>query len=286
MCAGSSLPVPSAGPLGRFLISGGAMCSHAVHGRQDTPARRADRPRAGARGVYHQCVAGDRALDVFHPLTAEWFARAFADPTDAQRAGWPPIAAGEHTLLLAPTGSGKTLAAFLWALDRIMAARLAGSGARSGALHLAAQGAQLRRRAQPRGSAGGPARRGRAGRACPAGDHGRGPHRRHPAARTRAHAAPPARRADHDAREPVADADLPGALGARRRADGDRRRDPLDRRHQARGTPGALARAARVARRRPGRRPAAHRALGDPAPARRRSRAFSAARTPRERCGR
>jgi len=72
-------------------------------------------------------VAGDHALDVFHPLTAEWFARAFADPTDAQRAGWPPIAAGGHTLLLAPTGSGKTLAAFLWALDRIMAARLAGA---------------------------------------------------------------------------------------------------------------------------------------------------------------
>ncbi len=71
-------------------------------------------------------MAADPALDDFHALTAEWFARAFAAPTDVQRAGWPAIASGDHTLLLAPTGSGKTLAAFLWALDRIMAARLAG----------------------------------------------------------------------------------------------------------------------------------------------------------------
>src|SRR2546422_1670448 len=33
--------------------------------------------------------------------------------------GWPAIASGGHTLILAPTGSGKTLAAFLWALDRL-----------------------------------------------------------------------------------------------------------------------------------------------------------------------
>jgi len=72
-------------------------------------------------------VVRDPALDAFHPLTREWFARAFAAPTAAQRAGWPAIAAGEHTLILAPTGSGKTLAAFLWALDRIMAAQIAGA---------------------------------------------------------------------------------------------------------------------------------------------------------------
>ncbi|MEP6625368.1 MAG: DEAD/DEAH box helicase, partial [Acidimicrobiia bacterium] len=40
-------------------------------------------------------------------------------PTDAQAQGWPAIAAGDHTLILAPTGSGKTLAAFLWAIDRL-----------------------------------------------------------------------------------------------------------------------------------------------------------------------
>ncbi len=33
--------------------------------------------------------------------------------------GWPAIADGDHTLLLAPTGSGKTLAAFMWAIDRL-----------------------------------------------------------------------------------------------------------------------------------------------------------------------
>ena len=39
------------------------------------------------------------------------------DPTPAQRLGWPAIAAGRNTLIVAPTGSGKTLAAFLAALD-------------------------------------------------------------------------------------------------------------------------------------------------------------------------
>ena len=34
--------------------------------------------------------------------------------------GWPAIARGDSTLILAPTGSGKTLAAFLWCLDRLM----------------------------------------------------------------------------------------------------------------------------------------------------------------------
>src|SRR5581483_11532541 len=34
--------------------------------------------------------------------------------------GWPAIARGDSTLILAPTGSGKTLAAFLWCLNRLM----------------------------------------------------------------------------------------------------------------------------------------------------------------------
>ena len=58
-------------------------------------------------------------LDLFSPAVAGWFAQAFDRPTPAQRKGWPAIAAGEHTLILAPTGSGKTLAAFLWAIDRL-----------------------------------------------------------------------------------------------------------------------------------------------------------------------
>lgn len=56
----------------------------------------------------------------FHPPVRKWFETAFAVPTRAQRLGWPAIARGDSTLILAPTGSGKTLAAFLWCLNRLM----------------------------------------------------------------------------------------------------------------------------------------------------------------------
>ena len=56
---------------------------------------------------------------LFGPATTRWFSESFPAPTRAQREAWPRIAAGEHTLVLAPTGSGKTLAAFLWAVDRL-----------------------------------------------------------------------------------------------------------------------------------------------------------------------
>ncbi len=62
------------------------------------------------------------ALDRFTAPVRAWFETSFAAPTDAQTKGWPAIANGDHTLLLAPTGSGKTLAAFLWAIDRLGAA--------------------------------------------------------------------------------------------------------------------------------------------------------------------
>src|SRR4051812_44767414 len=58
-------------------------------------------------------------LDRFSAPVQAWFSTSFAAPTDAQAQGWPAIANGDHTLLLAPTGSGKTLAAFLWAIDRL-----------------------------------------------------------------------------------------------------------------------------------------------------------------------
>jgi len=61
------------------------------------------------------------SLDRFSPPVRAWFDATFAAPTPAQEHGWPAIAEGSHTLILAPTGSGKTLAAFLWALDRLTA---------------------------------------------------------------------------------------------------------------------------------------------------------------------
>ncbi|MEZ4251737.1 MAG: DEAD/DEAH box helicase [Polyangiales bacterium] len=51
--------------------------------------------------------------------TRAWFEASFEAPTLAQKKGWPAIASGASTLLLAPTGSGKTLSAFLVAIDRL-----------------------------------------------------------------------------------------------------------------------------------------------------------------------
>jgi len=65
-------------------------------------------------------VARSDVLQLFHPAVRQWFAGAFAAPTRPQQLGWPAIARGESTLILAPTGSGKTLAAFLWCLNRLM----------------------------------------------------------------------------------------------------------------------------------------------------------------------
>ena len=59
-------------------------------------------------------------LDLFHGAVADWFQASFPAPTPPQAQGWPAIARGESTLILAPTGSGKTLAAFLWAINRMM----------------------------------------------------------------------------------------------------------------------------------------------------------------------
>ncbi len=62
----------------------------------------------------------DDPLAPFSPAVAEWFRTTFGAPTPAQAQGWPAIASGDHTLILAPTGSGKTLASFLWGLDRLV----------------------------------------------------------------------------------------------------------------------------------------------------------------------
>lgn len=70
----------------------------------------------------HSPTSTGDALDGFHPVTAAWFRATFAAPTAPQQMGWPAIARGDSTLILAPTGTGKTLTAFLWCLDQLMLA--------------------------------------------------------------------------------------------------------------------------------------------------------------------
>src|SRR5205814_9294175 len=56
----------------------------------------------------------------FHPLVRDWFRETLGAPSAPQQQGWPVIAQGEHTLILAPTGTGKTLAVFLWELNALI----------------------------------------------------------------------------------------------------------------------------------------------------------------------
>ena len=74
--------------------------------------------RAKARNLGDTQATAD-PLALFHPITAAWFRSVFGAPTAPQREGWPAIARGESTLILAPTGTGKTLTAFLWCIDRL-----------------------------------------------------------------------------------------------------------------------------------------------------------------------
>jgi ATP-dependent helicase Lhr and Lhr-like helicase len=73
-----------------------------------------------ATTLQDSAAAGEAALALFHPITAKWFRAVFDAPTAPQAEGWPAIARGESTLILAPTGTGKTLTAFLWCLDKLM----------------------------------------------------------------------------------------------------------------------------------------------------------------------
>ncbi|HET9454142.1 MAG TPA: DEAD/DEAH box helicase, partial [Gemmatimonadaceae bacterium] len=56
----------------------------------------------------------------FHPRVRDWFRETVGAPSAPQRQGWPVIARGDHTLILAPTGTGKTFAAFLWELNALI----------------------------------------------------------------------------------------------------------------------------------------------------------------------
>jgi ATP-dependent Lhr-like helicase len=69
----------------------------------------------------------DDALHDFHPVVRTWFKNVFSEPTPPQTLGWPSIAGGRNTLILAPTGSGKTLAAFLWAINHVFEQHLSES---------------------------------------------------------------------------------------------------------------------------------------------------------------
>jgi len=75
-------------------------------------------------------VHGKDSLDPlasFHPAIKAWFYSAFDAPTPPQRLGFPIIARGASTLILAPTGMGKTLSAFLASIDRVMFESASGS---------------------------------------------------------------------------------------------------------------------------------------------------------------
>jgi ATP-dependent helicase Lhr and Lhr-like helicase len=79
---------------------------------------------------------GADPLAPFHPAIREWFSASFPAPTRPQALGWPAIARGDSTLILAPTGSGKTLAAFMWCLDRVLFAPAPAKGRRCRVLYV------------------------------------------------------------------------------------------------------------------------------------------------------
>src|SRR5207247_9319746 len=63
---------------------------------------------------------GPAALGGCHPRAREWVRETLGAASAPQQEGWPAIAEGEHTLILARTGTGKTLAAFLWELNALI----------------------------------------------------------------------------------------------------------------------------------------------------------------------
>ena len=76
-------------------------------------------------------MARNDVLARFHPAVAEWFRASFEQPTPPQRQGWPAIAEGQSTLILAPT-----LTAFLWCINRLMFEPVPARGARCRVLYV------------------------------------------------------------------------------------------------------------------------------------------------------
>ena len=216
-------------------------------------------------------------LTLFHPPVRAWFDAVFPAPTRPQQLGWPAIARGESTLILAPTGTGKTLAAFLWCINRLMFSPVPPPPrALPRPLHFAHQGPRRRCRTQPALPAGRhrPGRPHR-GRRVPRAHH-RHPHRRHPGRRARPLRPPPRRHSDHHAGIDLPAAHLQRARSAALRRDRRARRNPRARADQARQPPRALAGTPRSPLRP---QAAAHRTLRHAASARR-SRPLSRRRRP------
>jgi ATP-dependent Lhr-like helicase len=88
--------------------------------KPEKPVSPASAQQPGAGVAPDAAVPAVDPFSDFHPVTAAWFREVFDEPTAPQRQGWPVIARGDSTLILAPTGTGKTLTAFLWCLDRLM----------------------------------------------------------------------------------------------------------------------------------------------------------------------
>ena len=206
-------------------------------------------------------------LDLFLPPVREWFRTALGEPTPPQRQGWPLIAAGQNTLILAPTGSGKTLAAFLACLDHLWRQEprlprgvrvlyVSPLKALNNDIHrnLQAPARRRRRDGPPHGLAA-------------AGARSRRPHRRHADRPSAAPRPPAAARPHHHAGIAAPAADLARPRHAARRHPLHRRRDPRPLPQQARRLPGAAAGTA--GRRCNAERFRPHRPVGDAAAARR-----------------
>ena len=152
----------------------------------------------------------DDSLAGMLPPVGAWFRATFGAPSRPQRLGWPRIAAGRNTLILAPTGSGKTLAAFLACLDHLWRNPVDRAD-RPRPVRLAAEGAEPRRLPEPGGAARRDRRDGRGDGDAAAPALGRRPDRRHDGRGTPSPRPTAARAAHHDPRIAPPDADEPGA---------------------------------------------------------------------------